>query len=53
MYGAEIKHFIKARITYITKPKFFLTFRAAFYRTFSKENVLGGFRGSGLIPYDP
>jgi len=43
MYGAEIEYFIKARITYITKPEFFLAFRAAFYRTFSKENVLGGF----------
>jgi len=53
MYGAKIEYFIKARITYITKPEFFFTFRAAFYRTFSKENVLGGFRGSGLIPYDP
>jgi hypothetical protein len=53
MYGAEIELFIKARITHITKPEFFLAFRAAFYRTFSKENVLGGFRGAGLIPYDP
>jgi hypothetical protein len=53
MYGAEIEHFIKARITHIAKPEFFLAFRAAFYRTFSTENVLGGFRGSGLIPYDP
>jgi hypothetical protein len=53
MYGAEIEHFIKARITHITKPEFFLAFRAAFYRTFTKENVLGGFRGAGLIPYNP
>jgi hypothetical protein len=53
MYGTEIEHFIKARITHITKPEFFLAFRAAFYRTFTKENVLGGFRGAGLIPYDP
>ena len=53
IYGAKIEHFIKARITYITKPEFVLTFKAASYRTFFKENVLGGFRGSGLIPYDP
>ena len=53
IYSAKIKYFIKARITYIIKPKFFLTFKAAFYRTFFKENVLKGFRGSGLIPYNP
>jgi hypothetical protein len=53
MYGAEIEHFIKARITHIAKPEFFLAFRAAFYLTFSTENVLGGFRGYGLISYDP
>ncbi|KAK4121554.1 hypothetical protein N657DRAFT_647726 [Parathielavia appendiculata] len=30
MYGAEIELFIKARITYITKPdEFFLAFKAA------------------------
>ena len=52
MYGGEIEHFIKARITHITKPEFFLAFKAAFRRTFTQENVLGGFRGSGLVPYD-
>ena len=53
IYGAEIEHVIKARITHITKPEFFLAFKAAFHRTFTKENVLGGFRGAGLIPYSP
>jgi hypothetical protein len=53
MYGAEISLFIKARIMHITKPEFFPAFKAAFRRTFTQENVLGGFRGSGLIPYDP
>jgi hypothetical protein len=53
MYGAEIERFIKARITHITKPEFFLAFEAAFHQTFTKKNVLGGFRGAGLTPYDP
>jgi hypothetical protein len=53
MYGAEIELFIRAQITHITKPEFFLAFRAAFYQTFTKGNVLRGFRGAGLIPYDP
>lgn len=52
-YGAEIDLFIKARITHITKPEFFLAFKSAFRKTFTQENVLSGFRGAGLIPFDP
>ncbi|KAK1837443.1 transposase [Colletotrichum chrysophilum] len=52
-YGSQIEHFIKARITHITKPEFFLAFKAAFLQTFTHENVHGGFRGAGLIPYSP
>ena len=52
-YGAEIEHFIKAQITHIAKPDFFVAFKAAFHRTFTRENVLGGFRGAGIVPYDP
>ena len=53
IYGNKIRLFIRARITYIVKPEFFLTFKAVFYNSFNKENVLGGFRRSRLIPYDP
>lgn len=49
----KLSSFIKARITHITKPEFFIAFKAAFLRTFTKENILGGFRGAGLIPYNP
>jgi hypothetical protein len=31
IYSTEISLFIKARITHITKPEFFLIFKAAFY----------------------
>jgi hypothetical protein len=40
-------------VTHITKPEFFLAFKAAFGRTFTKENILESFRGAVLIPYDP
>ena len=53
IYSIKIEYFIKARIIYITKPKFFLIFKAAFYRTFTKKNVLKGFRGARLIPFNP
>ena len=52
MYSAKIEHFIKAQIMHITKPEFFLAFKDAFHWTFTQENVLGGFQGSGLIPYN-
>ncbi|KAF5519700.1 hypothetical protein CGCA056_v007662 [Colletotrichum aenigma] len=52
-YGSQIEHFIKARITHIAKPEFFLAFKAAFLQTFTQENVHGGFRGARLIPYNP
>ena len=52
-YGAQIEHFIKARITHIGKDDFFLTFKTAFLETMTKENVQGGFRGAGLIPHNP
>lgn len=52
-YGAKIEHFVKARVTHITKPEFFLAFRQAFLETMTPENIKGGFRGAGLIPFNP
>ena len=52
-YGAEISNLIKMHITHITKDDFFPAFKAAFLKAFTPENVAGGFRGSGLQPFDP
>ena len=52
-YGHEINTFIRAHINHITKVEFLLAFRAAYKRSMTKENIAGGFRGSGLIPFDP
>ena len=52
-YGDELNMFIKGHVTYITKVKFLIAFKAAFLATFKNENVLAGFRGSGLIPHNP
>jgi DDE superfamily endonuclease len=51
-YGKEIGIFIRAHINHITKVKFFLAFHAAYNASISKENIAGGFRGAGLIPFD-
>lgn len=52
-YGHEINTFIRAHITSISKVEFFLAFHAAYKRSITTSNILGGFRGAGLIPYDP
>ena len=45
--------FIRAHINDITKVEFFLAFYAAYKRSMTKENLAGGFRGAGLIPFNP
>lgn len=52
-YGHEINTFIRAYINSISKVEFFLAFHAAYKRSITISNILGGFRGAGLIPYDP
>ena len=51
-YGKEIEELVRAHITHITKVEFFAAFRNAFFALFSENNVRGGFRGAGLIPFN-
>ena len=53
IYGREIEDFIKASITHITKLEFFHAFKAIYDRTMTPENIQAGFRGAGLVPFDP
>jgi hypothetical protein len=53
LYGRQLEDYIKAYITHITKIEFFIAFKAAHLRTFSVENIKAGFRGAGLVPFDP
>jgi hypothetical protein len=52
-YGREIEGLIKARITHITKSDFLSAFFAAFQATMTEKNIQGGFRGAGLVPFNP
>ena len=52
-YGRQIETFIKAYINYITKVEFFLAFSAAYKESMTVANAQAGFRGAGLIPFDP
>lgn len=52
-YGNELIVFIKAYINHITKVEFFQAFCSVYFATMIKENILGVFRGAGLIPFNP
>ena len=52
-YGREAENLIRNRITHITKTEFLLCFIAAFQAAFTPSNIQGGFRGAGLVPFDP
>ena len=52
-YGRQIETFIKTYINYITKVEFFLAFKAAYLESVTIQNAKAGFRGAGLVPFDP
>jgi hypothetical protein len=52
-YGLQIEHFIKAHINHISKVEFFIEFKAAYEQSITVQNGQAGFRGAGLVPYDP
>ncbi|KAG6980848.1 hypothetical protein FocnCong_v007738 [Fusarium oxysporum f. sp. conglutinans] len=52
-YGREIEHLIRSSITHISKTEFFPAFYAAFQATVTEKNIKGGFKGAGLVPFDP
>jgi hypothetical protein len=52
-YGRQAEHLIRNRINHITKLKFLPYFKAACNAVFTSSNIQGGFRGAGLVPFDP
>jgi hypothetical protein len=52
-YGREIEHLIRCSISHISKTEFLPAFYTAFKATFTESNIRGGFRGAGLVPFDP
>lgn len=52
-YSRQIENMMRSRISYISKESFIPAFREAFKATFTSENIQAGFRGAGLVPYDP
>src|SRR6478609_12247019 len=52
-YGREIEQLIRRSITHISKTEFFPAFYTAFQLTMTELNIKGGFRGAGLVPFNP
>jgi hypothetical protein len=53
VYGKQVEEMMRAGITYITKEDFFPAFSAAYQAAITRENIQGGFRGAGLVPFNP
>ena len=52
-YGNEVNKLIRNGINHISKVEFLPAFHAAFDASIIPDNIRGGFRGAGLVPYDP
>jgi DDE superfamily endonuclease len=52
-YGHQIEWLMRTHINHITKLEFLSAFREAFFIAMTAKNALGGWAGSGLVPYDP
>jgi hypothetical protein len=52
-YGRQAELKMRNKITRITKLEFLPCFKAAFDASITKNNILGGFRGAGLVPFNP
>ena len=52
-YGIAIEDLMRRYITHISKEDFFPAFYRAFNAALTPKNIQSGFRGTGLVPFDP
>jgi hypothetical protein len=52
-YGRQAEDLMRNKITHITKLEFLPCFKGAFDTAITKANIQGGFRGAGLVPFNP
>jgi hypothetical protein len=52
-YGDQVNKLVRTRITHITKLEFLPCFIHAYNKAITPSNIQGGFRGAGLVPFDP
>jgi hypothetical protein len=52
-YSDSISALARNHIYHINKETFLPAFKAAYEQTFTEENARAGFRGAGLVPFNP
>ena len=52
-YSKQIEDLMHSSQTYIIKEDFFPVFQVVFQESMTISNIQGGFRGTGIIPFDP
>ena len=52
-YSEQIENLVRCGVNHITKEEFLPAFKAAFKSAISYSNIQGGFRGAGLVPFNP
>lgn len=52
-YGKAIEGLMRSHTTHISKEDFFPAFHAAHIESMTESNIKGGFRGAGIVPYNP
>lgn len=52
-YGDVISNLMRAHVTNITKEEFFPALCTAHTAAITRSNILGGFRGAGIVPFNP
>jgi hypothetical protein len=52
-YGRQAEILMRNRINHITKTEFLPCFIRAYNAAITSKNIQGGFRGAGLVPFDP
>jgi hypothetical protein len=49
-YSCQIEALIRYRVNHITKEDFLPAFKAAYNNAITEKNIIGSFRGAGLVP---
>jgi hypothetical protein len=52
-YGQQIEDLMRDHVAHITKDDFFPAFYTAYNTAMTEDNIRGGFRGAGLVPFNP
>jgi hypothetical protein len=52
-YGQLVEKMMRRSLTHIAKEDFLPLFKDTFLEVFTSKNIQSGFRGSGLVPFNP